>query len=196
MMPSCASCTESENDDEEFGRTNLAESDFSPELESILALPIEVEPAQDDAGQSSPENSVTIYFANRNGVKYVPVKVNGVGFDMILDTGCSGTLISIAEANYLYQKGLLTIEDVAGTEVMRIADGSLTENMVVNLRYVILSDKILLKDVRATIAENPGAPLLLGNEVLDRFQYVRINNEDQSIEIGVGAPQSGSDDPM
>ena len=73
-------------------------------------------------------------FREKNGVKYVRVSVNGVGLDMIFDTGCSSTLISIAEARYLYEKGKLTDEDVLGMANSQVADGSIVENMVVNLR--------------------------------------------------------------
>ena len=32
-------------------------------------------------------------YREAGGVKFVHVKVNGVGWDMIFDTGCSGTLL-------------------------------------------------------------------------------------------------------
>ena len=63
-----------------------------------------------------------IPYKESKGVKIIAVKVNGVGLEMIFDTGCSGTLISIAEANYLYQKGLLTENDFLGISKSMIAD--------------------------------------------------------------------------
>ena len=62
----------------------------------------------DDTSYAQSGDEIVVPFRNENGVKYVQVKVNGVGFEMIFDTGCSGALISVAEANYLYQKGKLT----------------------------------------------------------------------------------------
>ena len=44
-------------------------------------------------------DEVVVPYRSEDGVKYVKVTVNGVDFDMIFDTGCSGTLISVAEAN-------------------------------------------------------------------------------------------------
>lgn len=134
-----------------------------------------------DYAQSGDE--VAVPFRNEGGVKYVAVKVNGIGFDMIFDTGCSGALISVAEANYLYQKGKLTADDILGTSKSMIADGSVIEDMVVNLEEVIIDDKILCPNVTATVSSNVNAPLLLGNEILDRLATVTIDNENETLNF-------------
>lgn len=126
---------------------------------------------------------IAIPFEERGGVKYVEVSVNGFGFEMIFDTGCSGTLISVAEANYLYQKGYLTTEDYLGNSNSQIADGSIVENMVFNIREVIIGDKIRCTNVTATVSANNNAPLLLGNEVLNRVASYTIDNEHQTINF-------------
>lgn len=120
---------------------------------------------------------VLVPYRDENGVKLVQVKVNGVGFEMIFDTGCSGTLISMAEANYLYQKGKLTPDDVLGVTQAQIADGSIVENMVVNLKEVVINDQIQCPNVQATVSNNINAPLLLGNEVLNRIAAITIDQE-------------------
>ena len=117
------------------------------------------------------------------GVKFVDVSVNGFGFKMIFDTGCSSTLISVAEANYLYQRGYLTNEDILGVSQSQIADGSIVENMVVNLKEVIIDDQIKCTDVQATVSANNNAPLLLGNEVLDRVAAYAVDNENKTINF-------------
>lgn len=124
---------------------------------------------------------ITVPFRQENGIKYVQVKVNGLGFEMIFDTGCSNTLISIAEANYLYQKGKLSSEDIIGESQSQIADGSFVENMVVNLREVIINDQIICPNVQATVSGNVNSPLLLGNEVLDRTATITIDNENENL---------------
>ncbi len=115
----------------------------------------------EDTSYAQSGEEIVVPFRNENGVKYVQVKVNGVGFEMIFDTGCSGALISVAEANYLYQKGKLTQEDILGTAQSQIADGSVVENMVVNLKEVVINDQILCPNVQATVSNNINAPLLL-----------------------------------
>lgn len=131
------------------------------------------------------EDVVAVHFEERGGVKYVPVKVNGMGIDMIFDTGCSGTLISIAEARYLYEKGCLRDEDFLGMTQSQIADGSIVENMVVRLKEVIIDDAILCTDVTATVSANSQAPLLLGNEVLNRAASYSIDNTSHTIRFKI-----------
>lgn len=136
-----------------------------------------------DYEQMTNTEIISIPFTEKSGVKYVNVSVNGFGFEMIFDTGCSGTLISVAEANYLYQKGYLTEEDIMGVTQSKIADGSIVENMVINLKEVILDGKILCTDVIATVSANNNAPLLLGNEVLNRVAAYAVDNENQTINF-------------
>lgn len=137
---------------------------------------------QDDAiGYDS--EIISIPFTEKDGMKYVNVSVNGFGFEMIFDTGCSGTLVSIAEANYLYKKGYLTQDDILGVTKSQIADGSIVENMVVNLKEVILGGKIRCTDVIATVSGNNNAPLLLGNEVLNRVASYAVDNENRTINF-------------
>lgn len=126
-------------------------------------------------------DEIIVPYREESGVKIIAVKVNGIGLDMIFDTGCSGTLISMAEANYLYQKGLLLNEDILGTAQSMIADGSIVENTVINLKEVILADKIICSNVRATVSNNISAPLLLGNEVLNRTASYTMDNINKTI---------------
>lgn len=136
-----------------------------------------------DYEQMTDAEIISIPFTEKCGVKYVKVSVNGFGFEMIFDTGCSGTLISVAEANYLYQKGFLTQDDIKGVTQSQIADGSIVENMVINLKEVILDGKIRCTDVTATVSANNNAPLLLGNEVLNRVAAYAVDNENQTINF-------------
>lgn len=136
-----------------------------------------------DYEQMTDAEIISIPFTEKNGVKYVKVSVNGFGFEMIFDTGCSGTLISVAEANYLYQKGYLTQDDIIGVTQSQIADGSIVENMVINLKEVIIDGKIRCTDVTATVSSNNNAPLLLGNEVLNRVAAYAVDNENKTINF-------------
>lgn len=128
-------------------------------------------------------DEIIVPFRNDNGVKYVSVKVNDIGFEMIFDTGCSGALISVAEANYLYQKGKLTNDDFLGMAKSQIADGSVVEDMVVNLKEVVINDQILCPNVKATVSSNINAPLLLGNEILDRLATITIDNVNETLNF-------------
>ena len=130
------------------------------------------------------DNEVDVPFIEQDGEKYIDVTVNGkLTVKMILDSGCSTTLISIAEARYLYEKGCITEDDFLGTTQTQIADGSIGESMVVNLRELVISDKIVCYNVTATVAENAKAPLLLGNEVLNRVPSYSVDNENKLIRF-------------
>ncbi len=129
-------------------------------------------------------NEVIVPFKVKDGIKYVPVKINGMGIEMIFDTGCSLTLISLSEAKYLYDTGKLTDEDFLGTANAVIADGSIVPNMVINIKEVVIGDgdtKISCPNVTATVSNTIAGQLLLGNEVLDRVATIKIDNEKQNL---------------
>lgn len=131
---------------------------------------------------TSSDNTVRVPFKNNGGVKTVQCLINGtILTDMILDSGCSGALISISEAQYLWSRGELTSNDYKGNSQSMIADGSIVENMVFNIKSIVIADKIECKNVEVTVSANPGAPLLLGNEVLDRMPSYTIDNEKDEI---------------
>ena len=131
----------------------------------------------DEWAEDSSADIVSVPYQERGGVKTIKVTLNGMAVDMIFDTGCSGTLISLAEAQYMYSKGLLTEDDILGTSHSQIADGSIVENMVINL------DKLSCRNVQATVCLNNEAPLLLGNEVLNRTASYTIDNENKVIKF-------------
>ena len=129
---------------------------------------------------------VSVPFTEQGGVKFIDVTVNGqFTVKMVLDSGCSGTLISIAEAKYLYDKGCFTQEDILGMTKSQIADGTIVENMVINLRELIIGGQIACSNVTATVSANAQAPLLLGNEVLDRAPSYFVDNKNKVIKFQI-----------
>ena len=129
------------------------------------------------------DKEISIPFREENGVKYIQVEVNGMPLEMIFDTGCSSTLLSLTEANYLYQKGKLAKEDLLGISKSQIADGSIVENMVVNLKEIVIDDQIVCPNVTATVSNNLNAPLLLGNEILNRLATITIDNDNNKLKF-------------
>ncbi len=131
---------------------------------------------------TSTDNTVRVPFKNIGGIKTVQCLINGtILTDMILDSGCSGALISVSEAQYLWSRGELTANDYKGNAQSMIADGSIVENMVFNIKSIVIADKVECKNVEVTVSANPGAPLLLGNEVLDRMPSYMVDNENDEI---------------
>lgn len=133
----------------------------------------------------NPSKEIVVPFTEQEGLKLIDVTVNSqFTVKMILDSGCSsGTLISVAEAKYLYEKGCFTHEDILGTTQSQIADGSIVENMVINLRELVIGGKITCFNVTATVSANAQAPLLLGNEVLNRVPSYLVDNQHKVIKF-------------
>ena len=129
------------------------------------------------------EDYVEIAYQEKNGVKLLPVSINGLGFYMIFDTGCSTNLISRLEFMALVKNGLITEEDILEPIQSSIADGSVVEMPVVRLKKVIVGNKILFEDVIACVADNVAADLLLGNEILNRVKSYEIDNNEQVIKF-------------
>lgn len=169
------------NDDNDDNEVEYEVTDNNGTLsvpDNPLADMTDVEPGlmtEDNPGLGF--GDVAIPFIEQGGVKLVDVKINGsIGVDMIIDSGCSGTLISLAEAQYMAQKGVLTEADILGQQTAQIADGSITLNTVVRLRSIVIGNSIVCNDVTATVADNMNAPLLLGNDVLNRSGSYTIDN--------------------
>jgi clan AA aspartic protease (TIGR02281 family) len=127
---------------------------------------------------------IPVPYTDYGGIKKIDVKVNSVPMKMIFDTGCSSALISVVEANFLYKNGYLSDDDIKGVVQAQIADGSIVENTIINLKELAIGD-LVCTDVEATVSNNCNAPLLLGNAVLDRVSSFTIDNENHIINFRV-----------
>lgn len=130
--------------------------------------------------------TIDVPYRLESGVKYVQVRINGLSTDMIFDTGCSMTLISMLEAQQLFKRGLLTKDDFLGTAKSSIADGSIVEDAVFNIRTLELTDgkqSIICRNVSTQVSSKAEAPVLLGNGVLDRVASYTIDNEKRLIRF-------------
>lgn len=135
-------------------------------------------------GDKSPEEIIVPY-SEKNGIKTISVRLNGVSMEMIYDPGCSGVQISLLELQTLYKNGEFSEGDILGTNTAQIADGSIVENGVINIREIEIGGKngITLPNVEASVSLNLGAPILLGNGVLDRVASVEVDNVEKVIRF-------------
>jgi aspartyl protease family protein len=116
----------------------------------------------------------------KNGVRYVWIEINGLNLKFIFDTGASNICISSAEAAVLYRQGTLTNDDILSTEFFQDATGKISEGTEINLRTVKIGN-VVLENIKATIIDNPNAPLLLGQTILERFGNIEIDNTNNRI---------------
>jgi aspartyl protease family protein len=122
----------------------------------------------------------TIKMLEKNGVRYIPMKINGQELDFIFDTGASSICISTLEAALLYKKGVFSENDIIDYERFITASGAISVGAKIILKTVQIGDKTL-SDIEATIIENPRAECLLGQSVLSRFGTYKIDNNKQEI---------------
>ncbi len=133
--------------------------------------------------QRNSQKEFSIKMTKESGVYMVPVEINGSTMKFIFDTGASDITISETEAMFLYKQGTLQQEDILGKQQYQIADGSISEGTIINLKTVKIGAKIL-KNVKASVVHNNQAPLLLGQSALAQFGKVSIdyNNNEISFE--------------
>lgn len=147
---------------------------------STSSAPIKL-PSQ--GGKRSERSTIKVPYLERGNVKVIPVKLNDVSMDMIFDTGASGVHISLLELQTLQKNGQFSEADCIGTSLSQIADGSVVKNGLIILRKVAITEDIVLTDVEASVALNQEAPLLLGNNVLDEFSSIIIDNDNKTINF-------------
>lgn len=126
------------------------------------------------------DESNIIKMNSENGIYKIPIHINDTKMNFIFDTGASDITISETEALFLYKQGTLQQEDILGTQQYQIADGSISEGTIINLRTVKIGKKTL-KNVKASIVHNMEAPLLLGQSALAQFGKVSIDYNNNEI---------------
>lgn len=116
------------------------------------------------------------------GVYLISAVVNGSNMDFIFDTGASDITISQVEALFLYKQGTLTEDDFIGVQQYQIADGSISEGSIINLKTLQIGNKVL-RNVKASIIHNTSAPLLLGQSALNQFGQITIDYKNNEITL-------------
>lgn len=126
--------------------------------------------------ESNYANVIAVPFKKQGGVRTIQVKINDCAeFPMIFDTGCSGMSISVLELATLLKHGYISEDDLVGVTQAQIADGSVINEAVVNLKKLKIGD-YECSNVHASISENSGAPLLLGNGALKDVESFSVDD--------------------
>lgn len=117
----------------------------------------------------------------KNGVYFIPCKVNGIPMKFVFDTGATNVVISKTEALFLFKQGLLTANDIIKKTQYQIANGEIEEGMQIIIREIEI-DGIFLKNISATVINNDSAPLLLGQSALKELGKISISGKTLIIE--------------
>ena len=122
----------------------------------------------------SSERKTIIKMKKINGVYEIPTEINGIPMTFIFDTGAGLISISETEATFLYKQGKLFKEDIIGTSNFIDANGDISEGTIINLKTVKIGNRIL-RNVKASVVHNLGAPLLMGQSALEYFGKIAID---------------------
>lgn len=110
----------------------------------------------------------------KNGVYYVPCKVNGLPLKFIFDTGASDVIISLTEALFMLKNGYLKDSDFKETESYKLANGEIAEGTKVLIAKLEIGEKVIY-NVQASVVHTSDAPLLLGQSALKGLGNVTID---------------------
>ena len=143
------------------------------------------QPPVDLTPKEQVQETVDVSYAQIGKIKTIPVKVNGVSMDMIFDSGCSGVTMSLHEVQTLAKNGQISQSDIIGSSYSTIADGSIVENGLILLREIEIGgpNGVVLHNIEASVLLNQEAPVLLGNDVLDRVASYEVDNKEKTIRF-------------
>lgn len=126
---------------------------------------------------------VTITMEKKDGVFYIPGKVNGLPLQFIFDTGASNVYISLTEALFMLKNDYISKKDLGGTSYAQVADGSIVENTEVILREIEVGG-IKLRNIKAYVSNSLNAPLLFGQSAIQELGPIQISGNQLIIKNG------------
>lgn len=133
----------------------------------------------------SADKVVVPFTPKGGGCMEIQASLNGEPFNMLWDTGAAITSISALELQKLDKAGKITLDDLQGTIVAQIADGSYTEEYVFNLAEIVIpardNQSLTLHDIEVCVSANMSAPLLVGQNVMRKLPRHTIDNAESVI---------------
>lgn len=128
------------------------------------------------------ERTENIPFVKEGDLYKVKCTINGLPLHFIFDTAASDVSLSSVEATFMVKNGYLSSSDVVGKQRYLTADGTVSEGTVINLKEVKFGT-LHLDNIKASVARNQAAPLLLGQSVLSKLGKIEIDNDKRVLRI-------------
>lgn len=110
----------------------------------------------------------------KSGIYTIPCEVNGLKLSFVFDTGASAVHISLIEAAFMLKNGYITEDDFIGTGNYSMADGSIAENALINLKSIKIGNTVI-NNVTACVSSNINASLLLGQSAIQKLGKYAID---------------------
>jgi predicted aspartyl protease len=103
---------------------------------------------------------------SESGTMKVPVTINGAfTVDFIVDSGASFVVLTPQSVLMLIDMGAIDNDDILGSSYAQIADGSVVENVLINIDHLLIGD-IALQNIQGSMSSSINAPYLLGMSAL------------------------------
>lgn len=175
-----------------FSRIKHIESDN--DLDSIRMLPDYRSLLEQYKNEKKPDNEVAFstfscsevveipLMMQKNGTYIVKCSLNELPVNLILDTGSSNISISSIESDFMLKNGYISQDDFQGYEVYQNASGDFRKAKILLIKKITIGNKII-ENIKAMVIPNQKAPLLLGQNVLNRLGIVEIDPLKKLLKI-------------
>lgn len=110
-----------------------------------------------------------------SGIYTIPCEVNGLKLRFVFDTGASDVHLSLLDAAFMIKNGYIKKEDFIGKNSYSMADGSIAENAIVNLKEIKIGNTVI-HNVRACISKKMDAALLLGQSAIKKIGKYTVDH--------------------
>jgi len=147
---------------------------------SLVRLGVQPAPVAAPPPRTVAASTLTVTLRRQSGVLMVPAVLNElVSANFVVDSGASDVVIPENLLQDLRSAGKFKDTDFTGTQMVKIADGSVVKSRTFVLRSFSVSNRVL-DNVRASVAPANATPLL-GQSFLQRFASWSIDNERQVL---------------
>ena len=120
---------------------------------------------------------------NQHGLFEIPIILNGVlKINFIFDSGASEVSISPDVALTLIRTGTISENDWLPDQTYIFADGSKAKSKRFVIRRLAIGNQILT-DIEASISNSIEAPMLIGQNVMNKLGFISIDYDNQLLII-------------
>jgi aspartyl protease family protein len=130
----------------------------------------------------NPSNSIKI-LKTENGLIEVPIVLNDVlKINFIFDSGASEVSLSPDVALTLIRTGTISESDWLPSQTYSFADGSTAKSKRFLIKKLVIGNQILT-NIEASISKSIEAPMLIGQNVMNKLGSITIDYENQLLII-------------
>jgi tetratricopeptide (TPR) repeat protein len=128
-------------------------------------------------------DTIRIQMIKINSMYYLPVSINGVREEFMLDFGCTSLIIPRQVLDSLEKKGTLDdhgdfLTDVTSTDVSNVN----TTTSAYKLNTLRIGNQLIF-DIPVRVVDSKNAPLLLGELIFRRYDKIIINNKTSVLTL-------------